>query len=178
MLGRVTAVPTDRLLLLLRHAKAEQVAGKPDHDRVLAPRGRRDAEQVGRWLYAQGVACDLVICSTAVRTRQTWEHAIRGGARSEFVEYRRAVYLGGAGQVLDTIREDAGEVGTLMVIGHAPAVPALVSMLTDGEGSVEAHRAVADGFPTSGLAVLRFSGSWASLDHGDALLERFHVCRG
>lgn len=168
----------DRTLVLLRHAKTEQVPGKPDHDRQLTERGRRDAQAAGQWLHAQGIVAELVVCSTSVRTRQTWEHAAHGGAQTEFVEYRRAIYQGGTSGILETIHEDAGEVRTLVVVGHAPSVPDLVSGLTDGQGSHDAHAAMGEGFPTCGLAVLRYAGDWPDLAMGDASLERFHVCRG
>ena len=173
----MSRVSDDRTLVLLRHAKAEQVPGKPDHDRMLTTRGRQDAEAAGAWLRTNGIVAELVICSTSVRTRETWEHAAKGGAHTEFVEYRRSVYQGGTRGVLETIREDAGEVRTLVLVGHAPSVPDLASWLTDGQGSPDAHRAMGEGYPTCGLAVLRYPGEWTDLDGGDAALERSHVCR-
>ena len=174
----MSPVSDDRNLVLLRHAKAEQVPGKPDHDRELTERGRRDATAAGKWLHQQGIVAELVICSTSRRTRQTWEHAARGGAHTEFVEYRRSVYQSGTSGVLATIREDAGQIRTLVVVGHAPTIPDLASGLTDGQGSQDAHTAMGEGFPTSGLAVLRYEGDWLDLDSGDCQLERFHVSRG
>jgi phosphohistidine phosphatase len=174
----MTRATEDKTLVLMRHAKAEQTPGKPDHDRSLTDKGRQDAMAAGRWLHEHGIVAELVICSTAIRTRETWDHAAKGGAHTEFVEYRRAVYQGNAESVLDSVHEDAGEVDTVIVVGHAPAIPALASMLCDGEGSQEAHQALAEGYPTCGLAVLRFNGEWQDLDHGDAALERFHVARG
>jgi len=177
MLGGMTRATGDKTLVLIRHAKAEQAPGKPDHDRSLTDKGRRDATAAGRWLNEQGIVAELVICSTAIRTRETWDHAAKGGAHTEFVEYRRAVYQGDTEGVLDSLREDSGEVDTVIVVGHAPTIPTLASVLCDGEGSREAHQALADGYPTCGLAVLRFNGEWADLDRGDASLERFHVAR-
>ena len=46
----MSRVSDDRTLVLLRHAKAEQVPGKPDHDRELTDRGARDAAAAGTWL--------------------------------------------------------------------------------------------------------------------------------
>ncbi len=174
----MTRATEDRTLVLLRHAKAEKAPGRPDHDRTLTPRGRRDAEAAGAWLREHGIVAELVICSTAVRTRQTWDHAAKGGAHTEFLEYRKAVYQGDAWAVLNSVREDAGEVGTVLVVGHAPSVPALATVLSDGQGSDQAHQALAEGYPTCGLAVLRFTGQWRDLEQGDAALERFHVARG
>lgn len=171
----------DRTLVLVRHAKTEQIpvgSQLSDHDRALTNRGRLDAQAVGRWLRDNGIVADLVICSTALRTRQTWDHAVRGGAQAEFVEYRSAVYQGGTPGVLETAREEGGEVRILVVVGHSPAVPDLAGGLSDGRGSAEAHVAMGNGFPTAGLAVLRYDGEWPELGMGTASLDRFHVCRG
>lgn len=167
-----------KTLVLMRHSKAERDPAKPDHDRELTSRGRRDAEAAGAWLREQGLLPDLVVCSTAVRTRQTWEAACRGGAQAEFVEYRRNVYHGGADVVLETIREDGADMSTVLVVGHNPAMAQLTSMLADGEGSTAAHEALSQGFATSGLAVLQWAGEWADLESGGCELTRFHVSRG
>jgi phosphohistidine phosphatase len=177
MLGTMSSASKEKTLVLMRHAKAEEGPGKVDHDRELTARGRRDARAAGAWLHAEGLVPDLVICSTAQRTRQTWEEACHGGAHTEFVEFRRSVYLGGSEQALETVREDAGDVATVLVVGHNPTMAQLTSLLTDGQGSHEAHDALAQGFVTSGLAVLRYAGDWADLDLGSCELARFHVSR-
>ena len=76
-------------LWLLRHAKTvpDPPAGKTDHERPLAPRGRRDADALARRLEADRLgfkAADLpglVLCSTAVRTVQTAERVLPGPGR-------------------------------------------------------------------------------------------------
>ena len=59
---------------------------------------------------------------------------------------------------------------TVLVVGHNPTAAELTSLLCDGEGSHEAHDALAQGFVTSGLAVLRYAGDWADLDAGSCAL--------
>jgi phosphohistidine phosphatase len=174
----MSSVAREKTLILMRHTKAEEGLGKPDHDRELVPRGRRDAKAAGTWLHEQGLVPDLVICSTAQRTRQTWEEACRGGAQTEFVEYRRSVYLGGSEQTLETVREDAGDTATVLVVGHNPTMAQLTSLLTDGEGSREAHDALGRGFVPGGLAVLQYAGDWTDIELGTCVLTRFHDSRG
>ncbi|MGW5238837.1 SixA phosphatase family protein [Monashia sp. NPDC004114] len=174
----MSSAAREKTLILMRHAKAEEGLGMPDHDRELASRGRRDAKAAGAWLREQGLVPDLVICSTSKRTRQTWDEACHGGAQTEFVEYRKSVYLGGSEQTLETLREDAGDMATVLVVGHNPTMAHLTTMLTDGEGSREAHDALGRGFVTSGLAILSYPGDWADIDIGTCALQRFHVSRG
>ncbi|MFI1928214.1 SixA phosphatase family protein [Streptomyces sp. NPDC020377] len=64
-----------RRLVVLRHAKSAWPEGVPDHERPLAPRGRRDAPAAGRALAEAGCVPDLALCSTAARARGTWELA-------------------------------------------------------------------------------------------------------
>ena len=59
-------------LLLLRHLKSswddESLA---DHDRPLSTRGVRDGGHVAEHLRSLNARVDLVLCSSAVRTRQS-----------------------------------------------------------------------------------------------------------
>jgi phosphohistidine phosphatase len=174
----MTLAGEDKVLMLFRHAKAEHVPGKSDVERELTARGRRDAEAAGAWLHEQGLGAELVLCSFAVRTRQTWQHAEAGGACGEEVEYLEQLYAGGVDGVLQSIREDSNDAQVLLVVGHNPSMAALASMLSEGDGSRDAHEVLAAGFPTSSVAVLRYSGKWADLAPGTAALERCHVCRG
>ncbi|MCU1536184.1 MAG: putative phosphohistidine phosphatase, SixA [Humibacillus sp.] len=181
MLGGMSTAPRPRTLVLMRHGKAEEGFDKPDHDRELAPRGRADAAAAGRWLRDEGLVPDLVLCSSATRTRQTWEQVSAGGAECDAVEFSRTLYLAGADAVLETVRGDAGAseaVRTVLVIGHNPTTAELTSVLSDGSGSAAAHDGLSQGFVTSGLAVLAVPGEWADLDAGTCVLERFHVPRG
>ena len=63
------------------------------------------------------------------------------------------------------------------ILGADEHCRSVAELLCDGEGSVEGHRKMAEGYPTSAVAVLHYSGRWADLQFGEATLERFHVCR-
>ncbi len=178
MLWRVTRAAEDRTLVLVRHARAEHVQGKDDHARELTGRGRRDAAEAGHWLREHAIGCDLVLCSTSSRTLQTCEALAAAGCVEAEVRHERAVYNASPESLLAVVQEADPDADVLMVIGHAPGIPALASMLADGQGSVEAHRAMGEGFPTTALAVLSYSGHWTELGEGSAQLERFHVARG
>ena len=64
-----------RTLVVLRHSKSAYPPDTADVDRPLSARGQRDAAAAGHWLRDQGLIPDLVLCSIAVRTRQTWDLA-------------------------------------------------------------------------------------------------------
>jgi len=176
----------ERTLLLLRHAKAEQAPGKQDHDRKLAPRGRKDARAVGEWLrdaaHAGGLPSsdvDLALCSTSERTRQTLDAVCAGGASIKEARFDTRIYDGSAASLMDVLREVPDSINTVLMIGHAPGIPVLATALAqDGAGSPDAAERLSQGFPTSGLAVLGFEARWASLAPGTAYLQEFVVPRG
>ena len=174
----MTTASEDRVLVLLRHAKAERGGYERDHERELTDRGRRDAAAAGRWLVEHAIGLDEVICSTSARTQQTAEELWTSGCPEAEVHFDHRVYLASPPTLLGVVRQADPEAAVVMVVGHAPGIPALASLLADGEGSSAAHQLMSEGFPTSALAVLRYSGHWADLDGGAAVLDRFHVARG
>jgi len=178
----MTPTPTsDRTLTLVRHAKAEHVQGKPDHDRELAPRGRRDAHAVGEWLSdpSHALVHDLALCSTSERTRQTLDGICAGGASVQDTRFDERIYDASAAHLLDLLREVPDTVSAVMVIGHAPGIPVLATALAhDDSGSSDVMDRISNGFPTSALAVLGFDGSWSRLAPETAYLRDFAVPRG
>ncbi len=147
-----------------------------DAERPLTARGRRDAAAVGRWLVAQDVRPDLVLCSTSLRTRQTWASALEAAPQQLAdvpVRLEAPVYQAWSDTLLDLVRGLADDVGTVVLVGHAPGVPDLAERLNRGTGDAP----VGD-FPTSALAVLHVTGSWSGLTPGTASLAAYAVPRG
>jgi phosphohistidine phosphatase len=168
--------PTRRLVLL-RHAKSAWVDGA-DHDRPLSKRGRRDAPGAGRWLGRSGYVPDLVVCSTARRTRDTWQLAAAELGASASVRFEPRVYGASTAELLDLVRETSPEVGTLLVVGHEPTMSGLTLLLA-GDAATGGAPAVLERvrlkFPTAAIAVLPFAGGWPDLGPGDAGLAAFVV---
>lgn len=169
---------TERKLVLLRHSKAEAAAGTPDIDRRLSSRGHADAAVAGAWLGAQGHRPELVICSPARRTRQTW-HAV-AVALSEtaakpsapVVRYEPAVYAGTAADLLGLVQGVAEETASVLLVGHNPTISQLSAML-DPDAGLDS-----DGLRTSGIAVHRVTGAWAECGSVRAPLTAAHTARG
>jgi phosphohistidine phosphatase len=173
----MTTAAEDRTLVLVRHAKAVQGGYDADHERELTPRGHRDAGEAGRWLHEQGIGVDEVLCSTATRTQQTCEGIWSAGCSEADIHHEHRIYNASADRLLEVVREADADANVVMMVGHAPGIPVLASLLADGEGSDRAHELMSQGFPTAGVAVLRFSGHWSGLAAGVAHLDRFHVAR-
>ncbi|MFD3455232.1 SixA phosphatase family protein [Streptomyces sp. NPDC058691] len=168
-----------RHLILLRHAKSAWPPDVPDHDRPLGARGRRDAPAAGRWLRENKHVPDLVVCSTAVRTRETWELAADALATRADppVAYDERLYAATARAMLDVLRETPESVRTVLLVGHNPGVQDLALRLAGGAASDALLRA-ADKFPTSAVAVLTSPAPWSALTPDQAHLDEFAIPRG
>ncbi|MGI5452909.1 SixA phosphatase family protein [Streptomyces sp. CA-249302] len=177
MIARAGAGPLRRLVVL-RHAKSAWPTGVADHERPLAPRGRRDAPAAGRALAEADCLPDLALCSTAVRARQTWELAAGQWGTPPPVRRDRRLYGAEADELLDVVHEVSPEVETLLLVGHNPGLEELVLELA-GDGLDDALDQVRLKFPTSAIAVLAWHGTgWETLAPGTALLTSVLVPRG
>ncbi len=164
-----------RRLVVMRHAKAEPTAPS-DHERALATRGHRDAQEVGRWLREQGISPDVALVSDALRTQQTWEQIATSASYDLDPTWSAALYAAGPDTAFDLIREVDEAVMTLVVVGHNPTMAYIAELLDDGEGDADATTGlVTGGFPTSALAVFAVAGGWADIGPGAGRLEAFHV---
>jgi phosphohistidine phosphatase len=162
-----------RRLVLLRHAKSDW-PDVPDHDRPLAKRGRRDAPVVGRWLGESGYAPDAVVCSTALRARETWELASAGlrtavPGVSPAVRYESRVYEATVLGLLMLVREFSPEWRTALLVGHNPGLAELALGLAAPPTGPPAA------FPTAAVAVLAVPGAWADAAPGEAGLLAFAI---
>jgi phosphohistidine phosphatase len=166
-----------RRLMLLRHAKteAEAPSGK-DHDRRLDDRGRSDAAELGAWLARYRHQPDLVLVSTAVRARQTWDivHAALKAAPQPTVADVPELYGASPQQLLRIIRAaDTEDPRDLLLIGHNPGMHELALALI-GSGDVAGRKALADNLPTSGVTVIEFPiKDWKAVTFRGGRLELF-----
>ncbi|GAA3793619.1 SixA phosphatase family protein [Streptomyces chiangmaiensis] len=165
-------------LVVLRHAKSAWPVGVSDHERPLAPRGRRDAPAAGRALAESDWLPDLVLCSTAVRARQTWELASAQWGTPPAVRLDPRLYAADVPELLESVHQVPTEVQTLLLIGHNPGLAELILELA-GEGLDDTMDRVRAKFPTSAIAVLSWhGGTWHSLAPRMALLTDVIVPRG
>src|SRR5215216_1280624 len=112
-------------LFLLRHAKSSHdETGLPDHDRPLAPRGRRAASAIGHHMRERGLTPALVLCSSATRARQTLD-GVADGIGSPEVRVESELYDASSDGLQQRLRRIADDVPSAMLIGHNPAIERL-----------------------------------------------------
>jgi phosphohistidine phosphatase len=165
-----------RRLILLRHAKSAWPDDVPDHERPLAPRGRRDAPAAGRWLRQSDYVPDRVLCSTAKRARETWQLAEEKLGAHPAAEFEDRIYGASTADLLALARLTSADVHTLLIVGHDPAIRELTLELAGepaGDAEAEALSQVRTKYPTAAISVLSFSDRWAELGPGLAQLAGF-----
>lgn len=154
-------------LILMRHGQAErQAATGGDFERALTPRGRDDAALMGRLLVKNGVAPDLVLVSSARRTRETFDAASAAFPKAR-VELRRDLYHAEPEEVVTALEDEGEGAQTVMVIGHNPGLHELVVRLAVQGGTEPlSFNKIRSRFPTATTAVFAFgSGGPPVLEH-------------
>jgi phosphohistidine phosphatase len=149
-------------LHLLRHAKSGRDDTIHDRDRPLSRRGREAARLIAESLPAAVGAVDLVLCSSALRTRETAALVLAGFAASPRILFEDALYLAAPSALMRRLRRLDEACGAVLVIGHNPGLHDLAVSLaaTDSAG----YRALAEGkFPTAARASFTVSSAWAEI---------------
>ena len=154
---------------LLRHAKSSWDEPElADHDRPLAPRGRKAAKRMARWASDNGVRPELVLCSTALRARATLDLVLDGLGEPE-VAIERRLYHAWADDLLERLRGVSAGVDGVLLVGHNPGLHELARLLSPPGP---------DGFPTGALAELRLAiDAWPAVQPGCAELAWLVVPR-
>jgi phosphohistidine phosphatase len=143
-------------LYLLRHAKSSWKHPElADHDRPLAGRGRRAAKAIAKHIRAEGIAPELVLCSTARRARDTLER-IEPALGRRSVKVERELYGASVRELLGRIRRVPSSVESVLLIGHNPGMQDLAAALTGFDGK----------FPTAALATIALP-AWDEPEHAE-----------
>lgn len=167
-----------RRLIVMRHAKAAWPDDVADHERPLTGRGRRDSAAAGHWLRDQGLEPDLLLVSSAVRTRQTMDAVLAAQSGAPEVRIGDDLYGATAGDLLDAVRAvDEGH-DTVLLVGHNPGIGMVVALLDDGSGESDPAGPDAFGYPTAATTVFEIATPWAWLDPGTARIVASTVPRG
>lgn len=151
-----TISPPPSKIYLLRHAKAQHAApGQRDFDRPLSDDGYAAAEIVADKAADKDYRPDLVICSTALRCRQTADALRRAMTPPPEFRFVDALYNATPDVYLEIISSQATE-GSVMLVGHNPVIEQTLEALIGHDALVGA---LPGGFPTAGLAVIDATSS-------------------
>jgi phosphohistidine phosphatase len=167
-----------RQLLLLRHAKSSwDDRSLSDHERPLNARGQVAAALMRGVVESLGLVPDMVLVSTALRTRQTLD-ALEPWPETPLVEPMDSLYLANAAQMLKVLQGVPETVRSLMLVGHNPGLHELAMRLVGAHAMTYANadlRRLAEGYPSGALAEFTVAGPWHGIGEGGGRLVRF-IC--
>lgn len=148
----MTAIlPPPSRIYLLRHADATPAQpGERDFDRALSDRGFAQAEIVADKATDKGYRPDLVISSTALRTRQTTEAFKRALNATAEIRYVDALYSGPQSTYIEILAAQT-DIDSIALVGHNPFISQALETLI---GYAAMQKALPNGYPTAGFAVL------------------------
>lgn len=136
-------------LILLRHAQTEtDTAEGEDRQRALSDEGLAQARDAGQWLLGQDCKPGLILCSPALRARQTAE-AVHDSMPQADLREVEDIYNASPGELLAMLDEQTLS-DTVLVVGHNPGMERLLGLLTNGRSN--SHR----GMPPASLARISF----------------------
>jgi len=150
-------------LLILRHGKTELVSetGR-DFDRKLVDRGHRNCVDVARYIKGHLSLPDLILCSPAIRAKETKDWVIGEWEKSPVIIEDERIYNASGETLYEVLCEHAGPYETVMIVGHNPGMILLAHLLMGDDGNL-AGKDIND-YPTTTLADMLFDAdNFASL---------------
>lgn len=152
-------------LILIRHGKSSWKGGLPDHERPLAPRGERDAPEMGRRLARTGSVPERIVTSDAERARAT-AVALAGaaGLPVEAVVEEPRLYHAGADEIPVLARGLDDGFDRVAMVGHNPTLQMAAERLCGLN---------AEKLPTAAVVRIHFAiDRWADLsESGGTCIE-------
>ncbi|UQB42532.1 histidine phosphatase family protein [Thiomicrospira microaerophila] len=159
-----------RQLLLWRHAKSDWSNPQLiDHDRPLAPRGKRAAKMIARWIIENDRLPDKILCSSAKRTQQTLKRLENALPALQF-DLVAELYHAEIETLLEMIENTDPTVKRLMLVGHNPGFEALVLALQKRENGLELSSEKI--MPTGAIAEFNWLGNWSDGLNSDIQLQQ------
>jgi phosphohistidine phosphatase len=163
-----------RCLFLLRHAKSSwQDDGQDDVDRPLNARGRKAVPVTAAFLHRNGLFPDLILCSTACRTRETLALVLPFLQGEATILLEDRLYLASAAKLFNRLHEIDDRFRRVMIVAHNPGLQDLALMLA-ANGADDDMTLIQSKFPTAALAQIDFrTESWPAVMRRSGMLVRF-----
>lgn len=153
-----------KTLLLLRHAKSGwKDANQLDFERPLNERGHGAAPLIGSYMRKQNLQPDLVLCSPALRAKQTAFLVAQAASFTADLRYDQRIYEAPAARLVEVISQVEDAANKVLLVGHNPGLEDLLENLTNEE-----HQHI----PTAALALLTLNvEKWNKVRAGCGKLE-------
>ena len=150
-------------LYLLRHANTQPNTGD-DKARILTPKGVKEVQSIANQILSAKYDFDIVLCSTAVRTKQTLHHLESFLDKELYTEYKESLYNPSLNDFIDTIKNTRDHFANAIIISHNPTTSEAANYLI-GENKLS--------FGTANLAILELDiKNWSQLTQRCAQLKQ------
>lgn len=147
-------------LVLIRHTKSDwSDSTLRDFDRPIKESRKQDATSMAKYLFKLGLQPDCIICSPALRTKQT-AILLCKGLKFDFdkIMFDERLYESSADEYMAVIQDVDAAVNTLVVIGHNPSITYFANKYANVQ---------IDDVPTTGVVWLEYSGKGWLLNKND-----------
>jgi len=156
-----------RTLILLRHAHAiAPTTNLADSDRPLSEHGLVEANAAGQWLKENGLQPDKVLCSSALRCRQTLETLAHPLGSTLDVIFQPRIYEATPGTLI-ALLDECWQQSCVLLVGHNPGLERLLALLSSGQSG---HYR---GMPPASIALLSVPTTLTALEPACARLTAF-----
>lgn len=120
-----------KTIVLMRHAKSEPSAFlKSDFERKIIDKGISDVKKVCDYFLSKYEMPQLILSSSAVRTKQTTELFLKTSLVNRVPNYIEELYHAQASKMLDVINESFTGYDSLMLVGHNFGISQLANILS------------------------------------------------
>ena len=138
-------------VILFRHGKSDWDSQYySDHDRPLAKRGIRDAKRMGKFLSKRAEVPELILSSTALRTRETTKLAMEAGNWDVDIELEKKIYEASLEEIINIIKSQDNKYNFICLVGHEPIFSTIITSINNKKRIK---------FPTATMAKISFSTS-------------------
>lgn len=157
----------NKQLFLVRHAEADSTNFDiKDIERPLTSDGEIDASKLGKTMAELLGTPDLILSSTAVRTRATTALiAEQLGYDPVNVDFLDDLYESSTRILLRVVNEIDEKHNKVVIVAHNPAITYLAEYVTG---------AVIGNVAPAGLVQLQYDGAWAEISQDNATLVKYH----
>ncbi len=158
-------------LYIMRHAKSSwAIPGARDFDRELNEKGLEDLKKISKHIKKHNISPDLVLCSSATRTRQTLDSVVDAFEKTPEISYTEKLYSSGLSEYIEIINS-VNNANSIMIIGHNPMCGSLATSLP-GSGEAEQIEKIAYRYPTAALTTIDFeTENWSTITKGNGILQ-------
>jgi len=156
---QINKIKRIKSLFLIRHAKSCWENDLSDFERPLKKRGINDSELVSKYLNDYNVKPEMILCSSAERTKLTSKIFIKNLALHDVkIKYLKELYDFSGESLMHVIESCDDSFESLMIFGHNYALTNLVNKL----GNIYIENVT-----TSGFVEINFeTNSWKNLPKG------------